>query len=160
MKYLHRKVARGCPIHTAVLETAVDQLVDFGVFSKDKVVDALNFGAIADSIRWDYIREFIQEEQGADLVPLASTYFKHHKATEERVNPARFIAQGNGKKTAGYAAVIPANDHLVIHRIKQRKAISNGVAESFHEYLDRLNAKRIDQGLLPVREQSILTEGE
>lgn len=160
IKYLRKEAARQCPIHTAVYENAVDSLVMFGVFCKEDIINSLNFGAVADAIRWDYIREFIEEEQKCDLVPLAQTYFNRHKRQEEKVNPARFIAMGFGKKTAGFAAVTPANDHLVIERIKQRKAISNGVSESFKEYLDRLNAKRQENNLLPVREEVVLLTTE
>ena len=159
LKYLRKEGARQCPIHTAVYEAAVDSLVMFGVFSKEDVINSLNFGAVADAIRWDYIREFIEEEQKCDLVPLAQTYFNRHKKAEEAVNPGRFIAMGFGKKTFGFAAVTPQNDHLVIERIRQRKAISNGVSQSFKEYLDRLNARRAESNLLPVREEVVRIGG-
>jgi hypothetical protein len=159
MQFLRREAARACPIHGLVYECAVKYLVEFGVFSKQEVIDELNFGAISDSVRWDYIREFIQEDQKTELIPLAENFFTRHKKAEERVNPGRFIAQGHGKKTFGYAAVTPENDHLVVRRIEQRKAISNGVADAFHTYLRKVNDKRVDQGMVPVREQTVLLQG-
>lgn len=160
MQFLRKEVARACPIHTAVYERAVEALVLFGVFAKEDVIAALNFGAVADSIRWDYIREFIQDDQKTELIPLAENFFTRHKKVEERVNPGRFIAQGHGKKTFGYAAVTPENDHLVVKRIEQRKAMSNGVSDAFQAYLKKVNDKRIEHGLIPVREQTVLlTDG-
>jgi hypothetical protein len=158
LKYLRKEVARSCPIHTAVADKAAAALADKGVFSKDAIIDTLNFGAIIDSIRWDYIREFIEEDQKCDLVPLAQTYFKRHPKVEERVNPERFLAMGHGKKTFGYAAVVPQNDHLVIARIEQRKAVANGVGRAFNEYVERLNAKRIENQISPVREEPMILE--
>ena len=151
MRYLRKEAARGCPVHMAVYNAALGQLVANGVFSKADVVDSLNFVAISDSIRWDYVREFIVEDQGVELIPLAQSFFNRHPKAEETVNPAKFLAQGYGKKTCGFAAVTTENDHLVIARIKQRHAISNGVADSFQRYLEKVDDRRIADGLPSLR---------
>jgi hypothetical protein len=151
MKYLRKEAAKACPIHTAVYTAALDALVMFGVFSKDDVIESLNFDAVADSIRWDYIREFIEEEQGVEMIPLAASFFSRHRVQEEHINPAKFLAQGYGKKTHGFAAVTTQNDHLVIKRIEQRKAITNGVAKSFQVYLEHVDNRRVAQGQPSLR---------
>lgn len=151
MKYLRKEAAKACPIHTAVHNAAIEHLVNFGVFSKDIVIDSLNFEAVADSIRWDYIREFIEEEQKAELIPLAASFFTRHQRQEEYNNPEKFLAQGYGKKTHGFAAVTKRNDHLVIKRLEQRKAVSNGVATSFQAYLDNVDRRRVQEGLTSLR---------
>jgi hypothetical protein len=159
MKYLRKEAAKACPIHTAVYNSALEQLVLFGVFSKEDVIDSLNFEAVADSIRWDYIREFIEEEQHAELIPLAASFFSRHQRQEEHLNPSKFLAQGYGKKTHGFAAVTTMNDHLVIKRIEQRQAISNGVAASFQAYLENVDNRRVEEGLKSLRAPDLKLEG-
>lgn len=156
--FLRREKARQCPVHTAVLAEAIDRLTKFGVFSKIEVLDVLNFEAIEDAIRWDYIRDFVQEEQGAQLVPLAEAYFKRHKKAEEHADPAKFIAQGHGKKTYGYASVRPDTDHLVIRRIEQRRANANGVEKCFRQYVKAVNDKRVQQGLTSLVPEAMQIE--
>ena len=75
-------------------------------------------------------------------MPLASVYFKRHKKTDEHVNPARYLAQGHGKKTAGFAAVVPEFDHLVVRRIEYRKRMANGVGEAFSNFLSAVQSRR------------------
>jgi len=151
MKWLRKEAAKACPIHNAVYNAALVELVEYGMFSKDDVIASLRFEAVADAIRWDYIREFIQEEQKAELIPLAAAFFTRHQKQEEHVNPGKFLAQGYSKKTHGFAAVTKENDHLVIKRLEQRKAISNGVAASFQSYLEHVDARRVEEGLPSLR---------
>jgi len=147
MKWLRKEAAKVCPVHTAVMNKAIEHLVHAGVFNKEAVIADTRLGAVADSIRWDYIREFIIEDQGVELIPLAQSYFTRHQRQDEHLKPERFIALGFGKKTHGFAAVTRANDHLVIKRIEQRKALSDGIADSFQKYLDKVEACRNKAGL-------------
>jgi hypothetical protein len=147
MRWLRKEAAKICPVHTAIVNKAVEHLVDTGVFSKDLVVEGTGMGAVADSIRWDYVREFIIEDQGVELIPLALAFFTRHQKQEEHLRPEKFLAQGYGKKTHGFAAVTKENDHLVIKRIEQRKALSNGVADSFQKFIDKIDARRVEEGL-------------
>ncbi|MGB1066181.1 MAG: hypothetical protein ACPGZR_09310 [Paracoccaceae bacterium] len=150
-KHLRREAARSCPIHQTIMETAADQLSLHGVFEKDAILDQLNLKAMSDAIRWDYIRDFLQQEQKCELVPLASVYFKRHQMHDEIANPSRYIAGGHGKKTAGYAAITSNNDHLVVAKIKIKHAISNGVGEAFRNYLQAAEDKRVGSGLTPLQ---------
>jgi hypothetical protein len=140
--YLRRMAALRCPIHQAIKDEASRRLAHSGVYSKEEVLEALSFEAIGDAIRWDYVREFIQEDQGCELMPLAQSYFTRHPKAEEHVNPAKFLAQGHGKKTAGYAAVTGANDHLVVARISFRRAQKNGVQTAFDAYVKAVETRR------------------
>lgn len=151
-KYLRREKARECPIHMMVTDEAAKHLELHGVFEKQSILDDLNLAAMTDAIRWDYVREFLEEEQGCELVPLAASYFKRHKKEEERVNPQRFIALGHGKKTMGFAAVVPEHDHLVVARLQHRKSMANGVGEAFRKYLVAVEQKRAVSGLLEKSE--------
>jgi hypothetical protein len=140
--YLRRLAALRCPIHQGIKNEASNLLAHSGCFSKEEVLKALNFEAVSDAIRWDYIREFIQDDQGCELVPLAASYFTRHPKVEEHVNPAKFLAQGHGKKTAGYAAVTGANDHLVVARISFRRAQKDGAQTAFDAYVKAVEAVR------------------
>lgn len=150
-KFLRREAAVKCKIHQEVKKAAIEKLGLHGVFEKDEVLDELQYKAVTDAIRWDYIREFIQEEQGCELVPLASTYFKRHSRAQEIANPSRFIAGGHGKKTAGYAAVEPQNDHLVVAKLKIKHAISKGVSIACESFTETIERKRSISNLPPVQ---------
>lgn len=150
-KFLRREAAIKCPIHRYVKKAAYKKLQLHGVFEKDEILEELDFKAVSDSIRWDYIREFIQEEYECELVPLASTYFKRHSRAQEIANPSRFIAGGHGKKTAGYAAVEPQNDHLVVAKLKIKHAISQGVSSACRTFTDKIETKRAISNLPPVQ---------
>lgn len=134
--FIRREAVRVCPIHMMIRGHVEMLLEKFGTFEKDGVIEDLKLKTVADSIRWDYIREFIQEDQGCELVPLAASYFKQHKRQAEFLNTSRFIAFGHGKKTAGYASCRPENDHLVIQHLKIRQKLKNGVAKAFDAYLE------------------------
>lgn len=159
-KWLHKTTARKCPVHQAVTERAGALLARNGCFRKDKVLSDINLSTMAESIRWDYIRLFLEEDQGCELVPVAETYFKKHTMAEEFLSPEKFIASGHGKKTAGFCAVNEYNDHLVICRVKQRKHMANGVGKKFYEYLEAINDKRIanDQEVIEFKDEEIETE--
>jgi len=140
--YIRKSTAKKCPVHQAIFDEASTQLAAFGVFQKERVLKTTSLLAMAHSIRWDYIRDFIEEEQACELVPLAARYFKHHSVEEEHVNPGAFLAGGNGRNTAGYAAVVPHNDHLVVHKIARKRNIANGVGKAFKSYLEAVSNKR------------------
>ena len=146
-RFLRREKAYGSPIYQAILEEAGRRLEHVGCFEKWDIIEKLNFDAIEDAIRWDYIREFLQERTGCELVPLSASFFKRHKFQEEIANPGKFIAVGHGQKTAGYATVSARNDHLVIERVKERKAMRNGVAQKFQDYINAVARKRTELGL-------------
>lgn len=146
-KYLRKEKARGSPIYMSILDKCADELALHGVFRKDKVLDELALDTVSDAIRWDYIREFLEDEQGCEMVPLAEAYFKRHGSNEERINPQKFIAMGHGKKTAGYASVSHENDHLFIARIEHKRMMSNGVGKAFEEFASRVAQKRLELGI-------------
>ena len=148
-KYLRRETAIECPVHTMVKEAAAGLLELHGSFEKKDVLERCSMMAMSEAIRWDYIREFLQDEQGCELVPLASVYFKRHKYQEELTDPQRFLAQGHGKKTAGYAAVTMENDHLIVRRLQQRKAMANGAGKAFMKFAQAIEDRR-EKNLLTV----------
>jgi hypothetical protein len=139
-KYLHRDKARQSPIYQAILEAAQSEIELHGCFSKETVLEKAGADAVADAIRWDYIREFLaaEYEGGVDLIPMVERYFKRHSKDEERINPERYIAQGHGKKCAGFAAVRAGHEHLVLTRVKQRKSFANGVGKAYAEFRDAI----------------------
>lgn len=158
--YLRKDRALSCPIHRAIKDEAAKRLAHSGVFSKEEVLDALNFRAVEDAIRWDYVREFLQEDEGCELVPLALSFFEKSRTEkrrmEEKVNPTKFLAQGHGKKTIGYAAVTSDNDALVVARIQYREKVRNGVDEKFRAYVKAVQDRR--GTYLPDAEVPVLQE--
>lgn len=142
-RYLRREKARRCPVHTAVLDACSERLSDHGWFEKEEVVNSLNFEAVSDSIRWDYIMDFLRTEEGGEFVPLAARFFKRHKHSERVDHPERFIATGHGKKTAGYANVELDNGRLAIRHLGSKRSMANGVAKAFRKYMDELSKRAL-----------------
>jgi len=151
-KYIRREAVRACAIHQSVMDRAADDLEKSGAFRKEDVIDALGLRVMEDSIRWDYIRDFLQEDQGCELVPVAKSYFKAHLKIDEQANPEKFIATGYGKKTAGFISVIAKNDHLTVRRLQQRQALANGVGKAFRNYAEAVQEKRITLGVVTPQE--------
>jgi hypothetical protein len=141
IKYLRKEVARECPVHMAVLETASRLLSENGYFSKEDVIEETRYAAIEDSIRWDYIVDFLTQEQGVELIPMAPRFFKRHQIQERLVSPEKFIAGGHGKKTAGYCSITQNNGVFAIKILKNRKALTNGVGKAYIAFLDACRAK-------------------
>jgi len=150
-KFLRKVTARACPIHMAVMDRVQDVLLENGYFSKDEVLEQLRFMAVSDSIRWDYIREFIQDELGIELVPIVSRFFKAYvrdasgnrikTSVERRISPEKYLAQGNGKKTAGYCSVELDGGTLAIRRLGQKKSMANGVGKAYQNFANELTRK-------------------
>ena len=151
-KYMRREVIRECAIHQSIMDLASEGLETNGSFRKLNVIEALGLRAVEDSIRWDYIRDFLQEDQDCELVPVAERYFKQHQLAEEHTTPEKFIASGNGKKTAGFVSVIEGTDHLVVRRLQQRQALANGVGKAFRNYAEAVQTKRIALGVVTPQE--------
>ena len=84
-KFVRRETVRKCAIHQTIMERASEDLEHSGAFNKEEILETLGLIVMADSVRWDYIREFLQEDQGCELVPVAASYFKRHKRDEELI---------------------------------------------------------------------------
>ena len=162
-KYLLRRKAEACPIHKAVMGEASKQLEEMGAFSKESVIETLRFQAIEDAIRWDYIRDFLEEVEGCELVPVVSLFFKgehtkQRKAAPIDLKPEKYLASGHGKKTAGYASVkMDAHAKLVLTRISQRKSVANGVGKAFEGYLSAVREKASTTLALSLQQTPALT---
>lgn len=135
-KFLRRETAKRCPIHTAVLAKSKESLVERGFFSKAEIVEVLQFGAIDDSIRWDYIADFIREEDGTELIPMAERFFKRSSPEHRRASPEKFMAMGHGKKTAGYALLTLDNGVYALKTLRVKRTLSNGVGKAFMEFAE------------------------
>ncbi len=94
-----------CKVHQEVVGVAVEHMNTRGSFSKDEVLAETGFTGVADSIRWDYVREAIERELGVHTVPVVSRFFSKRPGFSKELSPEKFVASGYGKKTAGFAAV-------------------------------------------------------
>jgi len=145
MKYVRKDDARKCPVHTAVLEEANNQLAEYGYFAKSDVVKDVGMIVMTDSIRWDYLAEFIKEDGKCELIPLAQRFWKM-KADERVAHPEQAIAMGHGKKTMGYALVSCAGGALAIRRLEHKRSMANGVGKAFRLFADELVKRDLLEG--------------
>ena len=144
MSYLRRTDAMLCPVHNAILNKCADDLELSGRFKKEDVIDLLGFKAVAASIRWDYIVEFLREQQFVEVVPMAASFWKQHKKADRVINPEKFMASGHGKKTVGYASVELDNGIYAIKKLEHKKAMANGVGAAFRVYSEKLTQRSIE----------------
>lgn len=141
--FIKKATALKCPIHRAVMDKVREELASTGCFHKADIIDELQYNAIEGSIRWDYVREIIQDEQKCELIPLAEAFFKRHKPGEMEAVPHRFVALGHGKKTAGYANISGANGALVICVLKQKSATRDGMVKSVNKMVASCKEKGV-----------------
>jgi len=153
-KYLHRTIAQKCPIHQAVKDTAIDLIMEKSFFSKEEILEKTNFKAVESAIRWDYVREFIENDEKVELIPLTERFFKWRLTKTERdsgipsnkneaINkvPEKFIAGGNGRRTFGYLMADSTYPSITIAKMATRRSHRNGVAKAFDGYLHAVKAK-------------------
>jgi protein involved in sex pheromone biosynthesis len=156
-KFLRREKARGCPVHQVVLETAGAMLELHGVFSKEEVLEDTKMAAMGDAIRWDYVIEWLRDEQGVELVPVREAFFKRHSRERLERMPEKFLAAGHGVRTAGWASVSHGpNAPLVVKRLEQRKAMANGTGKKFHEFVASVRNHASNQVLDHPKYQKML----
>jgi len=155
-KWLRKEVARACPVHNAIYNEVVARVGAQQRFAIQEILEALNYTAMADSIRWDYIVEFLRDEHAIDCIAVHFEIFKRHSRQKELLEPEKFVAIGYNKKAAGWAAIVPENAHLVAVTLKHRRSVANGVVKKFASSLHSANAK-IGQdtlNVLPLFQQS------
>lgn len=135
--YIRKITARRCPVHQTLLELANDELADIGYFNKDDLLAKSRMSAMSASIRWDYLADFIKEDGGCELVPLAARFWR--MTPEDRIRkPEKALAGGHGKKTAGYALVSIDNSALAVKQLKRKRGMANGVGKAFRRFADEL----------------------
>lgn len=165
MRYTTEKAVRACDIHKEIKAAAIKALENPGFFAKDEVVSKLGYGTLADSVRWDHLRRFIEDELGCELIPLAKAFFhkseKIDKTTKRRRPagrddpaevkrvPERFIAWGNGKRAFGYASVVQANGNLVVRRLVYREHVALGTYGKAKKLRGNMNVQGIKAANLP-----------
>ncbi len=133
--------ARKCPIHNAVALEAAAMLEASGYFAKQSVLDNLNYAAVEESIRWDYVRRMIDEDWEQEISPITQAGIREAKRGGELTG--RHIAGGNGRKTYGYASIVEKNRKLVIARIEKKMAVSKGLANGAGKYAKKAYSKDV-----------------
>ena len=129
-----------CPVHEKVRDECLARLVAVGYFEKEAVLRAKGLSTMANSIQWHFIQQWLDEKNGARVVPVSSAFFRlkdHYTnpdakaAAELRLaNPARCLASGHGKRTAGYVAVTFQGGVLAQTKLEIRKKVAVGTAKS------------------------------
>jgi len=142
-KYLRREVAAKNAVYQAILEACTKRLAEVGYFSKEEVLQDTGMEAFDDSIRWDYVVDFLRSGQGVELIPMAQRFFTRHKAADRRHAPQMFIATGHGKKTMGYANVTIDGGVFAIKQLQNRKSMQNGVGKAFTNYAEKLHQRSL-----------------
>jgi len=126
------------------MKAALVDLRNKGFFCQERALHKSGMLGVGSAIRWDYLREFIQDDEDIELIPLVGAFFKLKDATQVQKgkdNPERYIAGGDGGKTAGYAAVIEQNKHFVITHIEQKDRALNGVRDSVKAFTAKAKSR-------------------
>jgi hypothetical protein len=166
--FIKKSTALKCPVHLAVVDKAQDALMGNGYFNKERILERTGMIAMQESIRWDYIADFIKAgiaikkddngEQyadltvdGCELVPLAQSFWNKKPKGDVPAStaitrmkfPEKYIAMGHGKKTAGYALVDFEDGVMALRQLDHKEAMSNGTAKAFKKYADALVRRNI-----------------
>jgi hypothetical protein len=147
-KWLRFEAAVKSPHYQKMRDAAIRRLREWGHFSKHAVMQETEFDVFDDGdIRWDYIKLMIDEELGTELMPVAQSFF-NAVATErgreagltreqEVVQfPGRFLAQGHGKKCAGYALMEERNGHFVLRYLNNKRSKAGGTVKAANKTLE------------------------
>jgi len=160
--YARREKIRLCAIHRALHQAGITRLGADGFFALDEVMeDAAFHGISTNSIRWDYLREWWQEDVGCELVPLAKEWFLSVKARKAKgipppeIAPQKYVAIGNGKATVGFANVTLCEGKLAIRKFQQKVAVANGAQNAVDKYQKMLTTHALlpptgGNGILPA----------
>ena len=166
-KYLKTSKAREDAIYQSIVWACIDQLTDSGSFSMDDIMDEVElvrvtrdaFGAVniepvgimvqpavfmGNSIRWDYVRQFIEEEMADDLIPVSAAFFKRHQVEKEKLAPEKYLAGGGSKKCTGYALACRENGHLAEKHYGDVIRRSVGSVKSTMKRVARTGKKVVD----------------
>jgi hypothetical protein len=147
-KWLRFEIALKSPYYTVIKDACIVRLEEWGKFSKRQVMEATGFDVFDDSvIRWDYIKLMIDKEKGTELVPMVQSFFNATatergreagltREQEEREFPGRFIAQGHGKKCAGYALMEERNGHFVLRYLTYKRSKAGGAIKAANKTLE------------------------
>jgi hypothetical protein len=162
MKYAKREEIRKCAVHQAIYKACAERLQSSGYFSFDDVMDDAGFHGIEQgAVRFDYIRDWLQEDAGCELVPLSREWFMSKRARTANgipppeIAPERYIAGGR-KRTCGFANVTHCNGRLAIHRLEWKRAVAAGTARAANQYAGQL----IDRNLITAPAITPLLNGE
>ena len=151
-KWLRYDQASKSKPYKEIANVAAERLTAGGSFQKEEVLEKTGY-AVFDDIRWDYIKRMIEEEHATELVPLAGVYFQPRKsrdrelAGDPKIFPARYIATGHGKKTAGYAIASEDNGHFVVEILKIKTNRARGMmkaAETTREVGSKAHVKGLE----------------
>lgn len=132
MKIVHKRTVRKCPIHRTLRDKAVDQLNERSKFEFAALLELTGFVAMEESVKWDFIHDFIEEDTGQELIPVADDYFRRHQFQDELISPEKYLAgAGGNKRTAGYIWFSKHTAHLVRHFFTKRCTMLEGSNKSY-----------------------------
>lgn len=133
--YLRREKAKQSKVYQEILNACDGALIATGAFQKDEILTMTGYDAIAKSMRWDYIAEFLQADFGYSLIAVAQSFFddkvwKKKADSIDHVLAGRYTATGHGKRTAGYALAMLHGGRLLLYRTEVDAAAAKGKVAS------------------------------
>jgi len=161
MKYLRKEDAKNCELHRAIRIKCLDDLTSVGAFHKNEVLEELGYMTVSDSIRWDYIKEFIErpnplKKDECELIPVNERFFHWRRNRAERRDgvttkqsearetlPEKLIAGGNGRRTAGYVLAGNSYPSITITKLKLRYAMADGHKAGADDKLTKMVEREI-----------------
>lgn len=170
LKYMRRKRAQGCKIHTEIKDAAIEELAQHGVFNKSDLLEELGLTLVEGSIRWDYIIEFIEKDMKVTLTPLAKSFFSRQEQKKmKEVNdqeaiyyPFKMIAGGHSRRTHGYCRADFDGGRFAVTRFEGWEKRVRGQVDSMNKKRGTVR-KELQQSLgedAPALPDSTLTRGE
>jgi hypothetical protein len=165
-KYLRRGDALASKHYAAIMARAMELLAQDGRFEKRRVIEDVGLAEFEDSVRWDYLKEFIEAgrkpsgdgrligQETADkieLVGMVSRFFhrseclfmtkdgNRHAYTYD--DPQKFFAIGYGKSSAGFASVRDLDGKLVLWKFGHLNGLKDKIIGHIKPLEDVIKAR-------------------
>lgn len=167
-RWMRKDEALNSAPYQALIKEGTALLKTQGYFSKDQVLEGSGMVTVGDSIRWDYLREFLEDASGVHLLCVSRGFFDKYvvdrkgkkvkrngkpltTAEHRRENPGHYLALGHGKKTFGFALMKTDGGVLAIKVLGVKNKIANGTRVAADNY--KAEVKQTMQLPAPKRKQ-------
>lgn len=137
-------------LHQKVLKACTDALVNVGQFRKARIMDEVNDAAMIDSVRWDWIVRKIRKGNSmpsgkVELIAVAESFFKADRKKKAAMHvdyvtkesdsfPGKYVAQGCGKRTAGWVLATFAEGRFALYKAELMRKNSDGKKRNLEDF--------------------------
>lgn len=149
-------------LHQKVLAAARKALLADGCFHKEDIMKEAKDVFLIDAVRWDWIVRKLTADKsfpggGVELISVAEFFFKASAKTKAAMNtdytykhedsfPGKYVAQGYGKRTAGWVLATFAEGRFALYKAELSKKNADGRTKQNQALGTAVTGKLISEG--------------